>query len=159
MLVIEEESTELKKMASGLHSGIIMNLTWQLAPYVYTNKLGRVFDSSATYNFNDNLPKRQPDLSFMMSEKMPKLIDEEITAIPDLVVEVVSKNDTDYEVRGKIKQYKQAKVRLIWIIHPADETVEVHRLNENSVFLTTQDELDGEDVLVGFKLPVKNLFG
>jgi Uma2 family endonuclease len=151
---------ETKKMASGLHSAIIVRLGWRLGPFVDERKLGYVLESSATYNFKDNPPKRQPDLSFISLEKMPTLPDEELTLVPDLVVEVVSKNDTFYEVEKKVQHYQQVGVKLIWVIHPVSQTVGVYRLVNGLLpqVIGIAGELDGEDVLPGFKLPVRTLF-
>ncbi len=155
--LLEEES---KKMASGLHSAISMRVGRRLAAYVDDRKLGYVLDSSATYDFNDGLRKRQPAVSFINSEKLPVLLDQELTVAPDLVVEVVSKNDSVYEVAQKVDQYQKAGVRLIWIVNPAAQTAEVYRLATGLKVqgLIGEDELDGEDVLPGFRLTVKTLF-
>lgn len=149
-----------EEMASGLHAAIGGTLHGYLFGYVHAHKAGRVLNSSATYNFKDSLPKREPDVSFVTFEKMPVLIDDELTFAPELAVEVVSKNDKAYEIEAKIKQYQQAGVRLIWIVYPVTETVEVYRLESGvrSQRLYGDDELDGEDVIPGFKLKVSAIF-
>ena len=91
---------------------------------------------------------------------MPVVRDQNATAIPDLVVEVVSKNDTFYDNIAKLKQYQKAGVKLIWIVYPFAEKVAVYRLAKGLLAqeLGTADELDGEDVLPGFKLEVGKIF-
>ncbi len=156
-----QEGEETKKTASGLHSAIIMKLGSRLAVYIEDNKLGYAFESSATYDFNDGQPKRLPDASFVSFANMPvRPADTELTAIPDLALEVVSKNDTVYEVLAKVLQYQQAGVRLIWIVYPPSQTVSIYRqatgLVEEAIGIN--GELDGEEVLPGFKLAVRSLF-
>jgi Uma2 family endonuclease len=155
-----EEGVETKKIASGLHGVISNRLGCHLGNYVEDRKLGYVLDSSTTYNFKDNLPKRQPDTSFVPLTKMPVPLDEELSFAPELVVEVVSKNDTDYEIERKINHYKQVGVKLIWVVHPVSQTVGVYNLANGMVpqIIGGGGELDGEDVLPGFKLAVKALF-
>jgi Uma2 family endonuclease len=46
---------------------------------------------------------------------------------PDLVVEVVSPNDTAYELEDKLADYQKVGVPLIWVINPNSRTVRVHR--------------------------------
>ena len=151
---------DLKKMATGRHSGISARLIRYLGPFVDDNNSGYTLDSSALYNFHDNQSKRQPDVSFISLERLPELPDEELTIAPDLAVEVVSKNDTVYEVESKVKQYQQAGVKLIWIIHPASQTVDVYHLASGlkPQSFIGDEELDGEEVVQGFKLAVKKLF-
>jgi len=158
LLQKEEESGEV---ASGLHAVIGSILNSYLATYAHPKRLGWVLNSSATYNFKDDLPRREPDVSFVSLEKMPVPLDEELAFAPDLAVEVVSKNDKIYEAEAKVKQYQQAGVKLIWIIYPVSQTVEIYRLETalKSHRLTGEEELDGENVIPGFKLKVQNLFG
>jgi Uma2 family endonuclease len=75
-------------------------------------------------------------------------------------VEVVSKNDTDYEIEERVIQYQQSNVGLVWIIHPVSQTVAVYRLESGvrAQILYGEDELSGEKVLPGFSLTVKNIF-
>ncbi len=156
-LVQEEEP---KKMASGLHSFIASNISFYLSTYIRSNPLGWVFESSATYNFKDGQPKRQPDVSFVSLEKMPDPPDEELTAIPDLAVEVVSKNDTAYEIEKKVRQYQQAGVKVVWIVYPVSQTVFVYRLPMGlkvQVF-SGDDELREEEILPGFKIKANVFF-
>lgn len=154
-VVLEEE-----EMASGMHAAIGGTLHGYLFAHAHANKLGRVLNSSATYNFNDGLSRREPDVSFVTFKKMPVLIDDELTFSPELAVEVVSKNDKTYEIEAKVKQYQQAGVCLIWIVYPVTQTVEVYRLESGvrSQRLFGDDELDGEDVLPGFRLKVTTIF-
>src|SRR5262249_2476430 len=77
---------------------------------------------------------------------------------PDLAAEVVSPNDTYEEVDQKIEEYLRAGVRLVWIISPRNHTIRVYRFNGSSHSLRENDELDGEDVLPGFRCPVRDLF-
>jgi Uma2 family endonuclease len=77
---------------------------------------------------------------------------------PDLAVEVVSPNDVVYDLDQKILDYLAAGVRLVWVINPETRTVRIHRADSSVSQLRESDELDGEDVLPGFRLPVRNLF-
>ena len=156
----EVQSDESRKMASGLHSFIITSLAGYLTPFVRDKKLGRTFESSITFNFIGHPPKRMPDFAFVSRKKLPKMLDEEITVVPDLAVEVVSKNDTVYEVDQKTAHYQEVGVPLIWIIHPTNQTVTVYHLADGPVgqIIGIDGELDGETVIPGFRLAVNKLF-
>lgn len=159
-LIQTQEEQELEKVASGLHGVVGMNVASPLSAHVRSHKLGYVLNSSTTYNFMDNQSKREPDVSFVSLEKMPVPLDEELTFAPDLAVEVVSKNDKIYETEAKVKQYQQAGVLLVWVISPFSQTVDIYRRATGLVpqAIGSKDELDGENVVPGFKLPVAKLF-
>lgn len=155
-----QEGEELHKMASGLHSKIAGRLFRYIGNYVDDNQLGHTLESSATYNFQDNQPKRQPDASFVSFASLTEIPDEELVVAPELAVEVVSKNDTVYEIENKVRQYQAAGVRLVWVIRPFSRSIEIYRLKTGLIHevVGPDEELDGEDVIQGFKLSVNKLF-
>ena len=51
---------------------------------------------------------------------------------PDLVVEVVSPDDPDRDLRHKRADYAEARIPEYWIVNPIDETVTVLVLAEDS---------------------------
>jgi Uma2 family endonuclease len=101
-----------------------------------------------------------PDLAFVKAERIPANgFSGSITVAPDLIVEINSPSDTLEKIHNKITIYQQAEVRLIWSIYLLDKYVVVYRLNQpNPLFLGLDGELDGEDVLPGFKLAISKLF-
>lgn len=126
------------------------------------NKLGLVFPSDAGYQcFPDSLNTvRKPDVSFIRTGRLP---DNQIPAgwvrvVPDLVVEVVSTHDLALEVDAKVVEYQRAGVRLIWVVNPETHTVRIHRVDDSFGWLQEPETLDGEDVLPGFRCPLKNVF-
>jgi Uma2 family endonuclease len=103
---------------------------------------------------------RKPDVSFI---RYGRFEDEQLPPgytrlAPDLVAEVISPNDTYEEVDQKIEEYLRAGVRLVWIISPQNHTVRIYRANGSSHSLREADVLDGEDVVPGFRCPVRDLF-
>ncbi|MGI8554566.1 MAG: Uma2 family endonuclease [Dehalococcoidia bacterium] len=77
---------------------------------------------------------------------------------PDLVVEVVSPNDTAAKVEKKVLEYLQAGVRLVLVAYPSLRAVAVHRPGRLRQMLPAGDELFGEDILPGFTYRVNDLF-
>ena len=72
---------------------------------------------------------------------------------PDLAVEVVSPNDTAYEVDEKLEDYRSVDVPLVWVINPNSRTVKIHRGDGSVSYLHEADELSGENVIPGFQRP------
>ena len=103
---------------------------------------------------------RKPDVSFVSFQRLPNAgqFPAGYPAVaPDLAVEVVSPNDLAYELETKINEYLLAGVRLVWIINPAARSVQVHRQDGTSTRLLDTDELDGEDVIPGFRCSIASL--
>ena len=91
-----------------------------------------------------------------MREMPPNSDDWEV--VPDLMVEVVSPTDgAEYLIR-KIAEYFRANVRQVWVVSPIQRSVQVYDSLTHARGFTDADELDGGDVLPGFRTPVAGLF-
>jgi Uma2 family endonuclease len=104
---------------------------------------------------------RRPDVSFIARDRLPapeQWSDGYITIAPDLAVEITSPTDEVYDLEEKIEEYLRAGVRLIWVIHPEVQVVQVIRADGSSARLRSGSELSGEDVVPGFRCPVDSLF-
>ena len=78
--------------------------------------------------------------------------------VPDLLVEVVSPNDTRREVAAKARMWLRYDVRLVWVVLTQTRSVDVYRPGHAVETLTDQDTLNGLDVLPGFTCPVSAIF-
>jgi Uma2 family endonuclease len=121
------------------------------------HQLGWVFSSGNQYRCFPWKPNmiRKPDASFVRRERLTLEqvhADGFCTVAPDLAVEVVSTHDLAAELLDKISIYRRAGVSLIWVIDPMTRVAQVHRLAKASLFLFEDDELDGEEVLPGFRI-------
>ncbi len=105
---------------------------------------------------------RMPDISFIAWYQVPKRErpTKPITGLaPVLAVEVLSENNTPAEMELKRGEYFLAGTRLVWMVDPARRVVEVYTDPDHFVTLTEGQTLDGGDVLPGFVLPLRKLFG
>ncbi len=105
----------------------------------------------------------KPDVCFVLNQNKPTTPEEAredlITVAPDIVVEINSPSDTDERRFQKLQAYQQAGVRLFWSINMLEKYVVVYKAGGSEPQLITfSGELDGGEVLPGFKLPVKLLF-
>jgi Uma2 family endonuclease len=154
------DSEELESMPSLEHGAIGIRLGRYLDACVEENSLGLVCNSQTTFRFVGDKPTRLPDLSFVSRDRLPQRIDQNADFSPDLIVEVLSKGDDVSEIDKKILQYQRSGVRLIWVIHPVIQAIDVYRLQDGLKLqrLLIEDELDGEDVVPGFRLKISRLF-
>ena len=149
-----------REMPSLEHGAIGIRLGRYLDAHVEEKGLGIVCNSQTTYRFVGQKPNRLPDLSFVSRGRLPQRIDQNADFAPDLAVEVLSKGDEVSEVDKKVLQYQRSGVKLVWIVHPVIQAMDVYRLKDGMKLqrLLKEDELDGEDVIPEFRLKVSRLF-
>ena len=101
-----------------------------------------------------------PDAVFVAKESLPIRTSKEgyLETIPELVVEVRSKNDTGPEVSKKVQDYFKAGVRVVWVSDPGKHTVTIYRSGEKPKILSENDVLTVPDIIPGFELPVREVF-
>jgi Uma2 family endonuclease len=137
-------------------------LSYLLNAFCRANPLGWVLPADASYQFMPDRPNlvRRPDVSFIRLGRLPNetLPAGHIRLPPDLAVEVVSPNDLFYEVEEKVREYRQAGVRLVWVVVPPSRSVLVRRLDGTIAEMLEGGELSGEDVVPGFRCRVADIF-
>jgi Uma2 family endonuclease len=101
-----------------------------------------------------------PSLSYVAKERLVRVwVDGYPELAPDLVVEVVSPNDTASEIQRKTDEWLQAGARLVWVLYPATRSAMVYRTDGTAQLLHPDDTLTGEPVLPGFTCRLGDLFG
>jgi len=133
-----------------------------LQPFCRANKLGRVYGAATGYQCFPSHPKRVrlPDVSFVAAGRLPgdRIPEGYIPIAPDFAAEVVSPKERYEKVQQKIMDYKDARIRLIWVISPKSRTVLIRRLDGTCAEVGEAGELSGEDVIPGFTCKVADLF-
>lgn len=101
-----------------------------------------------------------PDALFVSTRSLPLRIAREgyLETIPELVVEVRSKNDTLAELQQKTRDYLKAGVTLVWIADPISKTVAVHRTGAEPKVLAETDTLTADEVIPDFRVALADLF-
>jgi Uma2 family endonuclease len=129
--------------------------------FVVGHKLGlAVTEVLFTLNVRRNL-RRRPDVAFVAYARWPEpVIAREYAwnVVPDLAIEIVSPTNLAEEIDGKITDYFQAGVRLLWVIYPDSGRVYVYQSPTQVTVLERADTLDGGEVLPGFQLPIAQLY-
>jgi Uma2 family endonuclease len=97
-----------------------------------------------------------PDATFIGNASLPLRLSAEgyLETIPDLVVEVRSKNDTTRELEHKAGEYLAAGVKLVWVVDPLRSIVTVFRAGQSPQTLQPTDALTAEGIIPDFKLTV-----
>ena len=152
---------ELRRMSpsGGEHGGVVYNLTGLLAPH--TKDIGQGFGAETGFKIaSDPDTVRAPDLAFVSRERIPEdgVPKKFWKGAPDLAVEVVSPGDTYGEVEEKVEQWLAAGARAVWVLNPKPRSVTVYRSMTDVTRLLEGDELDGGEVVPGFRCQVSEIF-
>jgi Uma2 family endonuclease len=135
----------------------------RLESFCAANRSGWALPEGTSYQCFPREPTlvRRADVSFIRLERLSPtqaLAEGHVHLAPDLAAEVVSPNDTVYELEQKVLDYLAAGVRLVWVVNPQSRTVRVHRTDGSVSQLRETDDLNGEAVLPGFRCRIQELF-
>lgn len=151
----------LVEKAVGTKEGCLAALIIQcLLNYLDKNDLGVVVGADGPLRLKLGLV-RIPDVSFISWNRIPgdSFPDDPIARlIPDLAIEVWSVGNTKKEMERKRKEYFDAGVRLLWVIYPRTQNAEVFTSFTEMRKVSKNGNLDGDEVLPGFRLSLKQLF-
>lgn len=77
---------------------------------------------------------------------------------PEPVVEVLSPFDTHEQVRQEVTTWLATGTQVVWVVNPTQRTVTAYRSPAEARVLTEADILEAEDVIPGFRCPVRTMF-
>ncbi|HUY75649.1 MAG TPA: Uma2 family endonuclease [Ktedonobacterales bacterium] len=155
-------------MSGGEASRIAIRIAATLFNFVEPRDLGAVLGPDGGFDLTQPGETEEtalgPDASFVQKVRIPARDSPEYKRAwhlaPDLVVEVASPNQYRPEMASKSRRYLGAGSRLIWVVWPKSQQVDVWRAGADDPVqtLTLADSLDGLDVLPGFTYPLARLF-
>ena len=145
-------------------SKLAMVLGHYLLSFVLPRNLGDVTGPDGTYDLTRPGDPADtalvPDVAFVAAGRVLGRMTGYPQIVPDLVAEVVSPSQYRPEMARKASLYIERGVRLVWIIWPSRQEVDVWRPASPAAPVATlgiADSLDGLDVLPGFLLPIRDL--
>lgn len=108
-----------------------------------------------------------PDLAVVGAENVQRLPapgtperKKYLSLAPDLAIEIASPDQHRPEMAQKAQIYLESAVRLVWIVWPVAQQVDVWRAGAQAPLTTlgANESLDGQDILPGFSLSIAHLF-
>lgn len=152
------------------HLDITERLYDALRAFVVPRGLGRV--TLPDTGFRLSAPSQpdvvvSPDVAYVSTARMQQLPPRGAPArkrylavAPDIAAEVVSPDQHHPEMAKNAQLYLDKGVRLVWIVWPDQQRLDVWRPGTDMPIATLSvgETLDGLDVLPGFTLPVVDLF-
>jgi len=145
--------------AGALHGLITNRINKFLSYFIDENDLGETFAAETGFKLK-NQSIVGADVAFVSRANLAKFgVPESFFPIaPDLAVKVVSPGNSSEEISTKVEDYLISGSRLVWIVYPKRKVIVVYRTNNTVSFLHETDELDGEDVLPGFRCSLAKIF-
>lgn len=129
----------IKKMSPApnrYHQDVSMNLIIELAA-VFKNKPCKLYAAPFDVRLPIQSAKKnttvvQPDLCIVCDES--KLDEQGCNGAPDLIIEIVSPNNSKHDVKTKFNLYQEAGVLEYWIVNPTEKMVLVYTL-QNGIYV------------------------
>ncbi len=146
-----------KMPTSFLSSWIATRMVYLISAYLQERPIGYVVGADGTFQMT-NGDILIPDVAFVTHERMPTLPERIALTPPDLAVEVMSHTDKIKDLRLKAQRYLDHGTRLVWLVFPHTQTVEIYDGDADVLTLTPADTLTGGSLLPDFSLPVADLF-
>lgn len=136
-------------------------VSYHLNDFVLPRGLGDVGGEGGFVLEHDPDTVRAPDVHFTRADRLPtgEALDHFGDFAPDLAVEVRSPSEPLVSLFRKADEYLAAGTRLVWIFDPEPKNVHVCTPDGQRVTLGIDDTLDGGDVLPGFALSLRKIYG
>ena len=101
-----------------------------------------------------------PDMAYVSVAKTAALTDETVfyPFAPDLAVEIKSPSTSKRKMKSLAAMYLNASALLVWTIDLEKQIVTVYQAEGQPIEVSGDGELDGYDVLPGFRLYLSDLF-
>jgi Uma2 family endonuclease len=143
-----------------VHGWLVMHFGSALTQHVQATGSGLVFTELGFRLSSSPDTVRAPDLAFIRGERLPEtgLPPGFWPGPPDLAIEVLSPDDRPADIRAKVAEYLAYGVPLVVVIDPDERMVITHRSSALSATLGTADILDLNDVVLGFRCKVQDIF-
>lgn len=149
----------VEKVVTQEHAKIAGIITGEL--YIYLKQHPSIqghMGPEARYSLpDDDLNDRQPDISLHLTDE-PVVKQGAVTGMPDLAVEIKSPTNSYKGQREKATYYLEHGCKMVWLIYPEKQLVEVYQPEEDIQILLRDDVISGGDLLPGFELPVADVF-
>jgi Uma2 family endonuclease len=143
------------------HALTSTNTTFEMWRFVKEHDLGLCFPANTGFQLTtDPDTVRAPKTSFVSAKRIPK---DGIPrrgywqGAPDLAVEVPSPTNHPGEMWRRIGDLLNAGTRLIWVIDPERRTALIIHPGGETRLVGEDATLDGEDVIPGFLLPLRDV--
>ena len=111
------------------HQRIGTCLTVEIYPFVAQHDLGEFLGRDIHVIFDEH-NHLEPDLCFIAKDRLGIIKGAYIEGPPDLVIEILSESNRNYDIRVKYGHYERYGVKEYWLVDPRDRSIAVYVLEE-----------------------------
>lgn len=142
------------------HGGVEMVLGELLSHHVRVNRLGAAFPGDTGFLLARNPDTvLSPDLAFVTNERLPPVYSRGyFPGPPDLAVEIRSLDDTRRQLHERALSWLCHGARMVWVIDPFATNATIYRSKDDVREIGEGGDLQGEDVVPGFRVALRELF-
>ena len=148
--------------SSTFHNRIRVHFITRLWPFVEERKLGVVVSETDFVLAADVV--RRPDVAFIRGDSLKgtDLDQSPLPVAPDLVIEIVSKNDRADDLMLKVSQYLEAGAKAVWLMYANTHLAYRYvpgKLEQEVRSAKVGDKFEEPELLPGFSLALKEMLG
>lgn len=140
------------------HEDVAGNAFSLLCEYVRPRRLGKVHLAPGFIIRTDPDTVRAPDVAFTRGRDFSERSRGYHRKVPDLVLEIVSTHDRHSEVQRKALMWLAAGASRVWVLDPPSRTITVYRSGQALTLLRDTDDIEGGDLIPGFRARVGDFF-
>jgi Uma2 family endonuclease len=159
--LVDGELLMMMSPAGWIHGHLVWKIGASIGAYVEEKRLGMAFGEQTGFILTrDPDTVRAPDVAFVREERIPRErnLTDYFPGAPDLAVEILSPSNRASAMARKVAQYIASGTQLIWVIDPKARTITVYAPEREPRTLREGADLDGEDILPGFRYSIAQLF-
>ncbi len=148
----------VEKMTSEEHGKIVINIGSELRFWQKQNNIEGHYSTESSHRLTENdHNERRPDVSFRYTDESVSK-QTALYSMPDFAVEVKSIGNSYEGLREKAKFYLAHGTRLVWLVYPSRQIVEVYFSDGSSELFQDDHILSGGEVLPQFEMKVADIF-
>lgn len=129
--------------------------------YARRNGLGKVLCAPCGVRLPGQAIPVEPDILFVRRERLAIIECGYVEGAPDLVVEILSPSNANYDLKTKYALYEQAGVAEYGAVIPWDRLIRIYRLVDSAYQLAgeySSGQVARSEILTGFTIAVDELF-
>jgi Uma2 family endonuclease len=175
LYTVKTQTREVKIVALGvsiesddsISANVRSNLYATLDDFVRSRDLGEVILRGRYAVFEPEFSgSRMPEIMYISKDKYSRFLTESAqikteghVCVPQLAIDVMTRLNFYTRVQKRVHEYLEDGVQLVWIVNPIQFKVMVYTSQTHHAnILSSDDALDGQDILPGFTLPISDLF-
>ncbi len=142
------------------HQIVSLRIAAALLWHAQHRQLGQVLQAPCDVIFSRDCVM-QPDIVFVQKGRSGLIGKMSLRGAPDLIVEILSQNTREKDLRTKRNVYSRFEVKEYWTVDPDSETVEVllwSELGYASGGVYGRPDCLSSPALPKFRLPLRNIF-